>query len=185
MCHEKYSRLLNTGRKRVLLGVIGGFFIVGCAGPTAGPARIAQAPLEPNVIEIATFFSANPFGPVGGSSTPGGFRIGALYLMAPNEQGRSVGVFADGIIHVYLYAVEKDAEGKPTRRLVRDWTYDPVQAMPYRAKKATVLGYGYQLHCVWGDADVLGKDVEIEVHFARKDGRLITSTAKAFKVPKA
>ncbi|MBN1491029.1 MAG: hypothetical protein JXA69_14035 [Phycisphaerae bacterium] len=177
--------LLYTERKRVLLGVIGAILIAGCVEPTTGPVQIAQAPLEPNVIEIATFFSANPFGPVGGSSTPGGFRIGALYLMAPNEQGQSVGVFADGIIHVYLYSVEKDAEGMSARHLVRDWTFDPVQAMPYRAKKATVLGYGYQLHCVWGDADVLGRDVEIEVHFARKDGRLITSTPKAFKVPKA
>ncbi len=162
-----------------------GLAAAGCQTPPGGgPAGRALQDLEPNVIKIVTFWGQSPFGPVGGGSKPGGFVIGALYLVAPTEKGGERGVFGDGIIHVYMYVLEKAADGKTVnRRLAKEWLYTPEQALPYRTKRPFLGGYGYQLHCAWGDADVLGKRIEIEVRFERKDGRVITGRPKQYIVP--
>lgn len=163
--------------------------LAACQAPPAGSSTTSAAPekLESNIIQIAAFFDHNPFGPVGGKPGPGGFRVGALYLLAPvvgpDGKRREQGVFGDGIIHVYLWTLEKNAEGKTERHLAREWVFTPEQARGYRSLKRYPLGYGYQLHCAWGDADVLGKNVEIEIRYERTDGRIITSRPRSFRVP--
>lgn len=164
--------------------------VAACEEPAGGPYAAGGErrgeKLETNIISIAAFFTHNPFGPVGGSNTPGGFRIGALYLSAPvrSPEGKTgeEGVFADGIIHVYMYEVQGGPKTR-TERLAREWLFDAEQARPYRSKKKTAMGYGYQLHCAWGDADVLGKNVEVQINFERTDGRVISSRRYGFKVP--
>jgi len=152
----------------------------GCAPSAADPNRIENAPLEKNIIKIVPMYGMNPFGTVGGGSKINGFVIGALYLMGPDGKG----VFGDGTIHVFLYEVDRTRGKKVSeRRLVREWLFDTEKAKPYRSRKRYLGGYGYQLHCAWGDIDLGGKDVEIEVHFERTDGRVITSLPKAYTVP--
>ncbi len=157
----------------------------GCAMPPGGAAsqRAADPTLNPNIIKVIPFYGQNPFGTVGGGGKTNGFVIQALYLVAPTEKGEE-GVFGDGIIHVSMFVIEPDGEGRPQRRLVREWLFDPEQARPYRTKKRYVGGYGYQLHCPWGDADVLGKRIEIEVSFERRDGQVVRSRPRPFVVPR-
>jgi hypothetical protein len=178
-----------AGAGRALGGSLAGLLAVlnvGCQGwgGGLGTQRVSDPPLEPNIIQVVPCWSQDPFGPVGGGSKPGGFVIGALYLVAPTEKGGERGVFGDGIIHVLMYVLEQQGE-KENRRLVREWLFDPEQARPYRTKKAYVGGYGYQLHCAWGDADVVGKRVELEVSFERKDGQVVHSRPRQYIVPRS
>jgi hypothetical protein len=157
-----------------------GAALAGCEGPAASPAqRVANMPLEKNVIAVARFFSPNPFGRVGGSEIPGGFVVNALYLIGPSGKG----VFGDGIIHVYLYELHRPDGGDPERQLIREWLFNPEQALPYRAKNETALGWGYMLHCVWGDLDLRGREVEIHIQFERTDGRVVAADPLRKVVP--
>lgn len=180
------DRELGTGRSgsafRRLLASLILLAVVGCQQPLGG-RRPGDVRLETNIIKVVPFFSQSPFGSTGGGGKTNGFVIHALYLVAPTETGET-GVFGDGIIHVSMFVVESAADGKTTRRLVHEWLFDPEQAAPYRSKKRYVGGYGYQLHCPWGDADVLGKKVEIEVNFERRDGQVVRSRSRQFVVPK-
>ncbi|MGB9623933.1 MAG: hypothetical protein ACPMAQ_03645 [Phycisphaerae bacterium] len=174
------SRIAGRPWLAVLALAAGG----GCAMPPGGAGtRAADPTLNPNIIKVIPFYGQNPFGTVGGGGKTNGFVIQALYLVAPTEKGEE-GVFGDGIIHVSMFVIESDGEGHPQRRLVREWLFDPEQARPYRTKKRYVGGYGYQLHCAWGDADVLGKRIEIEVSFERRDGQVVRSRPRPFVVPR-
>ncbi len=182
--------VFRTGLAAAVLGLVVAT-MSGC-GPqpnTSGVDRIDSADperLEPNVVKIRTFWTQSPFGRVGGSTKPAGFVLAAMYLVTPTPNGGERGVFGDGIIHVYLYVLERGEDGKYSkRRLVREWLYDPEQAKPFRTKRPYVGGYGYQLHCAWGDVDLCGKRVEIEVHFERRDGQIVRAVPKQFIVPES
>jgi len=181
----------HTGRLAWWVSVaVGGVLAPGCQMPPASqPARlspaaqeVANAPLEPNIIAVIARYGLDPFGRMGGSPRTNAFAISALYLIASTPEGNK-GVFGDGIIHVYMYVLEKDQAGRPARRLAREWTFTPEQAMPFRVKKKTVLGHAYRLHCSWGEEDYLGKRIEIEVTFERRDGRVVRSTPHVATVP--
>lgn len=159
------------------------FATTGCQQPKTPAQQVESMRLEPNIIEVATFFGTSPIGHVPGQTEPGGLVISALYLFTPDGTGGVKGVFGDGLIHIKLYVVNVDEQGSRARTLAKEWVYTPEQAMPYRTIRPSIMGYAYQIHCAWGDADVLGKDVEVEVEFERRDGRIISSRPKSLKIP--
>ena len=143
---------------------------------------IARVPLDPDIIRAVAIYSKNPwlnFDPTN-SRRPGGFTFKSLWLVSARTER---GAFGDGIIRVVMTMVDKDESGNKVMREVQTWSYDPEEALPYRAKEKQLLGYGYQLRCKWDDADVLGKEVGIRVEFERKDGRIIVGQTNHFKVP--
>jgi hypothetical protein len=184
----KCSTVLIRDFALVGVAVVGLTAMTGC-GPQAGisvdPMRqhpIAKVPLDPDIIRVVKFFSISPwinFDP-NNSRKPGGFAVEALYLVSARTER---GAFGDGIIRVIMTAVDRDEKGKKVVREVQRWSFDPEEALPYRLKEKQVLGYGYQLRCNWGDADVLGKEIAIRVEFERRDGRVITGQANHFLVP--
>lgn len=180
------ARAKRLGRWRRLLVLLASTAAGGC-GPdpnVPGVGRAGEERLEPNIVQVIPRYKLDPFGRTAGSDRTNGFYISALYLAAPGPKGYTVGVFGDGIIHVYMYVIDRTPEGKEKRTLVREWLFDPEQARKFRSRKLTVTGHGYQIHCPWGDADVLDKTVDIEVAFERKDGRVISSLPRRFRVPK-
>jgi len=104
-----------------------------------------------------------------------------LYLVSAKTRK---GAFADGLIRVKLYRVDRDGPGQERRHLVHVWEFTPEQALPYRALRRTYLGYGYQLHLRWPeDCDVIGKEICVVVEFVRPDNKVISSRPKFMRVP--
>ena len=139
-----------------------------------------RMPLEKNITAVGAFY--DPYSPWiwnEDRSKMRGLIVNALYLIGPD----SMGVFGDGIIRPHIYVLE-GAEGKETPKLVKEWLLDPEQAMEWRARKRTAMGWGYQLQLVWGDElDFRGKRIRITISFERTDGRVVHSAKKDFRVP--
>ncbi len=137
--------------------------------------------LEPNVLGISCLYDGfNPWMWNTDHSQVRGVKIGALFLLGP----KSTGVFGDGVIHPRLFVSTRDEKGKVIYRLVKEWTYDVGQAMPFRSKRETRWGWGYALFLPWGDIDLGGRDVRLTVSFERADGVVISGSKKDFRVPK-
>lgn len=160
----------------------------GCQVPPSGnqltAQQIANMPLEKNVSAVAAFY--NPYNPWlwnDDRSKIIGLLINAMYLIGPN----SLGAFGDGTIHPRLYVLEgPTGANAKTPRLVKEWTFNPQEAMPWRSKKKTAMGWGYGPRLIWGDGvDLAGKEIRITISFERTDGKVFHSRDKEFIVPAA
>lgn len=144
------------------------------------PQEVMQMPLEPNIVQVATHYSTfNPWIWAADKSKPRGLVISSVYLSRAEPKG----VFGDGIIRARLYTLEPTPEGGQKPVLVKEWPFDVEQAMPWRAKKETAMGWGYRLPLDWGDLDLSGKEIRVIVAFERPDGRIVESGKKDFRVP--
>lgn len=110
-----------------------------------------------------------------------GIKIGALYLIG--KEGK--GVFGKGVIRPRLYLREEDPDGQISYRLIKQWSFDMQEAMPFRSKRKTLVGWGYSLFLTWDDlqVDLTGEDIRIVVGFERADGIRIGSRGTNFRVP--
>ncbi len=144
--------------------------------------EVRNAPLESDIVNVYAHYNLFPwlqFDPT--DPRPQGFMISSLFLVSART---SKGAFADGVITVKLYRVDRDEQRRQTRTLVHTWQFDPRQALPYRAVKRTVVGQGYQLHLRWpDDLDLVNREIVAIVEFTRLDGKVIRSAPKFLKVP--
>jgi hypothetical protein len=109
-----------------------------------------------------------------------GIVIASLYLGGPNH----LGVFGDGIIRPRVYVLDTGKKDPEPPQLVKEWSFEPEEALGFRSKKRTMVGYGYRFHLFWDDdLDLAGKDIRMTVVFERRDGMLIHSGRKEFRVP--
>lgn len=165
-------------------------FVIGCqhgSQPQARPAsglrsgwETRSVPAEAGIVKLLTIWQADPFirDPADGV-TPIGFRL-TLYLI--NEQQR--GVFGNGTIRLRMVLVERDPSGKMLgKKHVQTWQWNTAEAVPFRSKRVSYLGWGYGLLVSWDSAEVPGKEVEIHPEFVRRDNRLVTGSVKSLKVP--
>lgn len=190
-------RRVRSGFARTVFGcaVIGGVGLVGgCA--EQGPARrpqdypegitlsaeeIARLPLERNVLRVAAFYDPHdPWLWSDDRARVRGIVIRALYLEGPGVSG----VFGDGVIRPRLYLLDSSHHKPKPPKLIKTWAFDPVDALPFRSCKRTVMGWGYRLHLPWGDEfDLAGREIRMTVTFERSDGRVSHSDKKDFRVP--
>lgn len=144
--------------------------------------EVQNAPLETNIVQVNAHYGLFPwlqFDP--SDPRPQGFKVASLFLVSGKT---SKGVFADGLITVRMYRVDRDPQHRETRTLVHTWEFTPEQALPFRAVKRTVVGYGYQLHLRWPpELDLVDREIVVTVEFTRRDGKVIRSGPKFFKVP--
>lgn len=144
------------------------------------PDEVARM-LEPNVLGVSCLY--DPLSPWLWNSEHTrvcGVKINALYL----QGAKYTGVFGDGVIRPRLLVAGRDEQGKVEYRLIKEWTFDVQQAMPFRAKKQTRAGWGYALFLNWGELDLGGRSVRLIVDFQRSDGIVISGSKKDFRVPK-
>jgi hypothetical protein len=164
----------------------------GCTAPPSAaqpgdhltPEQVVKMPLEKNITGVATFYAPyNPWIWNEDRSKIIGIAINALYLTGPD----SLGAFGDGIIRPRIYTLEVGPDSAvKTPRLVKEWAFDPQQALPWRAKKRTALGLGYSFRLIWGDTlDLAGKEIRMIVSFERSDGKIFHSGQKDFRMPLA
>jgi hypothetical protein len=98
------------------------------------------------------------------------------------DAGRGRGCLRDGTMHVEMYRIGRDAEGKTTRTLVSDWHY-PTRDLPTIAQTG-MLGDGYFLHLRWATKALSGSEVELIARFEDSQGRVARSETKRLRIPK-
>jgi|GEM_PF-1474182 len=161
----------------------------GCASGTGwqsaqtGPAAKMPGP-EPvsNIVSVNKFFSAVPWlifdDPSSGRID--GFKC-TVYLEGHDSPK---GVFGTGTIVVSMYRLDNDPLGREVPTQVHEWELPPDKAYPWRAKKPTMIGWGYGLRLGWGkDLDLMGKRIAILIKYIRDDGRVISSSRTVLRVP--
>jgi len=161
----------------------------GCEAPNAAEQRashltteeVMDMPLEEDIRRVAALYpSVNPWIYTDDRSRVRGVILSGLYLAGPEQ----LGVFGDGIIRPRVYVLDTDKKNPKPPQLVKEWSFDPEQALPFRSKRRKMVGYGYRFHLFWGDEiDLAGKDIRVTVVFERRDGTLIHSGQKEFRVP--
>ncbi len=158
---------------------------VGCT--TTSLRRSAEAPalrarLASDIIGVRRYFHNNPFLSFDDEGDPDPEGIKVTYYAVSNAT--QIGAFGDGAIRFKMYVIEPGREGEPaTGRLVKTWEFNPQQAMGWRIRRQTTLGWPYMFHLNWGDADPYGKEIRIVPEYVRTDGRVIKGSPKDLKVP--
>ncbi|MBW7905803.1 MAG: hypothetical protein LC135_00145 [Phycisphaerae bacterium] len=108
-----------------------------------------------------------------------GFKVPVYFVSAQTERG----AFVSGAINCHLYTVERGADGQPQRVLRHSWRLDENEAMKFRVRKVTVMGYPYNFYLTWpDDLKLQGRDIEVQFSYERKDGRVISGAPRRFKV---
>ena len=97
------------------------------------------------------------------------------------DDGGGKGVLREGVFHVEMYQLSRDAGGSPQRTLVSDWHY-PTSKFPKVA--ARILGDGYHLHLRWATKETAGHEIELITRFEDANGNVLRSATKRFRVPK-
>lgn len=164
----------------------------GCTDPMTGepvtliPMKVASsaddAPTEQNIVRVNKFFHANPWLTFNndGSDRVDGIRF-SVYLEGPHRSG---GVFGSGTMVVSMYRLDVDQTGRERPTKVHEWELPSEQAYPWRAKKKSLLGWGYGLRLQWDDKLRLeGRQVAMVIKYVREDGQVISSTRQVLKVP--
>jgi hypothetical protein len=165
------------------------FLATGCASnmgwqPEQRESAIKMPGPEPvsNIVSVNKFFSAVPWlifdDPSNGRID--GFKC-TVYLEGHDSPK---GVFGSGTIVVTMYRLESDPLGRETPTQVHEWELPPEKAFPWRAKKPTMIGWGYGLRLHWDkELDLMGKRVAILIKYIRDDGRVISSSRTVLRVP--
>jgi len=161
----------------------------GCEAPNPAEQRkpyltaeeAVNMPLEENILSVAAFYAPiNPWLLTDDRSRVRGIVISSLYLGGPDH----LGVFGDGIIRPRVYVLDTDKKNPKPPQLVKEWSFEPEEALGFRSKRRTMMGYGYRFHLFWDDElDLAGKNIRVTVVFERRDGMLIHSGQKEFRVP--
>jgi hypothetical protein len=156
----------------------------GC-GPNEGWEQAGQSkgdpPLAPpeDIHEVVCFYqppfwkSLDPQG----DPNPEGFKF-TMYLLS-RETKR--GVLTEGVLQTRMYRNDRLPDGTIERTEVCSWTQD-LTDIP-RTRRAFELGWPYVPHFYWGNADVLGSEVEIVTWYETPKGRKVYARTQTHKVP--
>jgi len=146
---------------------------------TSARSREDRTGFAERICDVVCFFPIDTWKSFdrAGDRNPEGFAF-VLYLL---DCATGRGAYAGGLVHVHMYRINHDADGKKSRELVQDWTLDHDQL---NARKPTRLGYGYQPFLSWGkNVDVLGEEVEIVVQYESPTGDVVQAQTVHRKVP--
>jgi hypothetical protein len=87
---------------------------------------------------------------------------------------------------VWLFQFEPQTDGRLERKLVKVWELNEQDAMGYRVRRESQMGYAYGFFFTWPpNADLSGRTIEIMFGYERLDGKLITGAARRFQVPQS
>jgi len=174
-------------RRQLFLGRIAGALILwaaaGCVdGDSSGWGAQNDPSMESNIIRVNKFFSADPWLSFDGEGAGKVDGVRCTVYLESAKQPK--GVFGDGTIVVDMYRLDGAPSGGKMLTHVFKWELSPQEAYPWRAKKETMMGWGYGLRLNWGKGqDVAGRRVAFVVRYIRNDGRLISSSRQVLKVP--
>ena len=145
------------------------------------PGMPSDQPVS-NIVTVNKIFSVVPWLMF---DNPESGRIDGFKCTVYLEDAKTTkGVFGTGTIVVEMYTLDIDARGREVPFKVKEWVLPPDKAKPWRAKKVSMLGWGYGLRLKWGeDVDVVGKKIAIVIKYAREDGQMLSSSRQVLRVP--
>ena len=171
-------------RTRRCIPVLALLAAAGCAeGPTwnLGGQSTSAPPMAPpeDVGQVICLYQQPYFKSFDreGDRNPEGFKFN-MYL-GSRKTGR--GVLTHGTLQTRMYRRDPQPDGSVQRTEVCAWTQD-LADVP-RTTQEFALGWAYVPHFYWGDADVLGTEVEIVTWYEAPDGRKVYAQTQTTKVP--
>ncbi|MBK8267337.1 MAG: hypothetical protein IPK83_03155 [Planctomycetes bacterium] len=152
--------------------------------PTSEPLPISAPPNmeESNIIRVNKIFDSFPWLSFSndGSGRVNGFKC-AVYLEGPKS---TKGVFGSGTMVITMYRLDHDRLNREVPTEMKCWTFTREEALPYRARNMSMLGWGYGFRLPWGDdIRVSGRKIAIVIKYVRDDGRVVSSSRKVLRVP--
>ncbi len=185
--------LARAIRTQVCAAILCGFGVAGCTAPEGGtgfaaksakPVDVRSVGVSDNIVQIVKFWPREPWVRFRRDIAPAvdGIRTASVFLV---DGATRKGMFGDGTIIVDMYQIEADEEGYEVAEKVYTWSFDAEEAMPFRSRKRTVQGWGYQLRLHWEDLDLAGQEIELRISFRRLDGQVVNSSGQRFRVPAA
>jgi len=163
----------------------------GCQGPGGAgkpdrappPSEVAVMQTEPEITEVRVYHPSYPAWQwTEDKQAIRGIKVGPVYLVGPNGKG----VFGDGVIRPRLYRLDRHADHKVVPTLLKEWAFTVEEAVPWRIKKPSLMGWAYGLPLVWEDPGLLAgaREVRLVIAFECSDGRLVSSSKKDVQVPR-
>ncbi len=138
------------------------------------------APTYDDIIEIAQFWPTVPWRSDLGRTV--GFRVPTYFVSAETRKG----AFVAGNITATIYVLEPRRGGGFVRTVAHRWLLDESLSAPYRVTKEVLGGFYYGFVLNWPeDVRLDGEQIEIQFAYERADGRVVTSSARQFRVPAA
>jgi hypothetical protein len=168
------AKIFNTGAGRVL-------------SPEEAKKKREESTIDPTVVEerddivsVQQFWNPQPW-LTDSASRPVGFRVPIYLLSGQTEKG----AFAPGTILAWMYLVDPAAPaGSTNRQPLYVWEMPRNDAMGFRVRKKTMMGYFYGFLLKWPETiNVAGETIEIEFGYERLDKRVVLGTPQRFKVP--
>ncbi len=187
-----WSDTMKLGHRRIglLVGVAAGL-LLSTACVSSDPARGKSGGAESRsrasrssrhadlpVRQVVCIYEQRPWLNLdaSGDRDPEGLRYRAFL-----DAGATRGELRNGMFHVELYVVERDATGAIARRLVSDWHF-PTEEV--NTVNSGLLGRGYHIQLRWATKAVAGKEIEIITVFEDSEGRKTRSGTKRLRVPR-
>lgn len=170
-----------TDMKRSLSVILLPLCLTGCLEGAPGWGAAKTEPLSDTVVRVLPIYGSKPWLSFdeAGDLDPEGIKVD-VYLI---DRRTGHGEFGHGDILVDMYTLEPRPDGSTERMLAKQWRFGP--DTPFRSRRPTRLGWGYQLHLDWRPGDYLGKSIEVAVAYERSDGRIVRSKTKRLRVPRS
>jgi hypothetical protein len=142
-----------------------------------------EGPVSSNIIKVSKYFSSEPW--LSFSSDGSGRVEGVKFSVYLEGAEKPSGVFGTGNLIVTMYVIHRDRAGNESVSKEHEWEFTSAEAYPFRAKKRTLMGWGYGMRLQWpSELKLAGKQVAFVVKYAQENGRIISSTRQILRVPK-
>jgi hypothetical protein len=158
------------------------------AKPSRGSASSTKAapdvdvtlvPTRDDITAVYQFFAQDPW-----LRNTEGRVIGITSSVYFHSGATEKGAFVPGTVLCWVYEFDRRPDGTLERKLVNVWELSEQEAMGYRVRRQSQMGYAYGFFFTWPPGvDVSGKTIEIMFGYERLDGKMITGAARRFKVP--
>ncbi len=134
-------------------------------------------PTQDDIVQVMRFVRDPIF--VWDDDRPSGV-VMSVYLVSAESQK---GVFGRGPIEVTVDELRHGRAGVE-RATVHTWRLTESDAMGFRVRKRSVLGYYYGLMLKWPkELDLSGREIELTISYTRGDGRVVSTAPIRRRVP--
>lgn len=177
MIRMGYRRMSSAVLLAAALGLLSGCHSTRSGGGPTAPRKTHSA-RGPHIRNVICLYDQKPWinADAAGDLDPEGIQY-RVFL----DAGDGKGVQRDGTIHIEMYRIGEDGNGKRTRTLVSDWHYPTSQ---FTLVSARILGFGYHVQLHWAKKGTAGNEIEIVTAFEGADGTISRGATKRLRVPK-
>ncbi len=138
---------------------------------------VTLVPTRDDITAVYQFFAQDPW-----LRNTEGRVIGITSSVYFHSGATEKGAFVPGTVLCWVYEFDRRPDGTLERKLVNVWELSEQEAMGYRVRRQSQMGYAYGFFFTWPPGvDVSGKTIEIMFGYERLDGKMITVPRGASK----